>query len=84
MKFKSIDVLYKTTTYNRGRFELFVLLSSSLPDDLRLPPFPFKGSVLGADISTGGVGEVLRDGAEAHSDSDGPEDSKETRRRRAI
>lgn len=66
--------------YDRGRFELFVLLSLSLPDDLCLRFLPLKGLVLGADFSTGGVEEALRDDAEEksewESDSDESEDSK--------
>jgi hypothetical protein len=49
---------------------------------------PFKGSILGAEFSTGGLGEALRDDAaeksESESDCDEPEDSKVTRRQRAI
>jgi hypothetical protein len=70
-------VLYNTTTYDRRRFELFVLLSLSLPDNSRLRFLPFKGSVLGAVFSTG---EVLHNDAEekseSESDSDELEDSK--------
>jgi hypothetical protein len=47
-----------------------------------------KSSILGAESSTGGIGEALRDEAEetseSESDSDELEDSKVTRRRRAI
>jgi hypothetical protein len=85
---KSMHVLYNTTTYNGERFELFVLLSLSLPDDSRFRFLPFKASVLGADFSNGEVGDVLCDDAEAksesESDSDELEGSKMTRPRWAI
>jgi hypothetical protein len=82
-----MHVLYITTTYDRGRFELFVLLSLSLPDESRFRFLHFKGSVLGAEFSTREVGDVLCDDAEekseSESDSDEPEGSV-THRRWAI
>jgi hypothetical protein len=85
---KSMNMLYNTTTYDRERFELSLLLSLSLPDDSRFRFLPFKDSVLGAAVSTGEAGEVLRDDARemsgSETDSDEPEGSKVTHRRWAI
>jgi hypothetical protein len=82
-----MHVLYITTTYDRERFELSVLLSLSLADDSRFRFLPFKGSVLGADFSTG-VGDVLCNDAEekfdSESDSDELDDSTVTCRRWTI
>jgi hypothetical protein len=70
-------VLYNTTTYDRGRFELFVSLALSFSDDSRLRFSPVKGSVVGTEFSTV---EGLCDDAEEKSDSDEVEDSKVTLR----
>jgi hypothetical protein len=82
---KSLHMLYNTTTYDRERFELFLLLSLSLPDESRFRFLLFKDSVLGAAVSTGEAGDVLHDDAEemseSESDSDEPEGSKVTHRR---
>ncbi|KAG2129207.1 uncharacterized protein EDB93DRAFT_1182760 [Suillus bovinus] len=51
------------------------LLSSSLPDDLCPCCIPFEGSVLEADVSTRGVGEVLSDDTGEKSDSDGVDET---------
>jgi hypothetical protein len=81
-------VLHNTISYDCGRSEPLVFLSLSLSDNLCLRVVPFKGSILGEEFSTGGIGEALRDDAEekseSESDSDELEDSKVTRRRWAI
>jgi hypothetical protein len=59
-----MHVLYMTTTYDGGHFELFVPLSLSLPDDSRFCFLHFKGSVLEVGVSTGEVGDVSSDDAE--------------------
>jgi hypothetical protein len=59
-----MHVLNMTTTYDCGRFELFVPLSSSLLNDSRFHFLRFKGSVLGVDVSIGEVGDISCDDAE--------------------
>jgi hypothetical protein len=65
-------------TYDRGRFEHFALLSLSSSDDSC-----FRFLLLGADFSTGEVGDVLSDDAE-ESESGELDDSTVTRRRWSI
>jgi hypothetical protein len=74
---KSMHMLYNTTTYDRERFELFLLLSLSLPEDSRVCFLPFKDSVLGAAVSIGEAGDVLRDEAEDMSESESDSDESE-------
>jgi hypothetical protein len=86
---KSMHEPHITTTYNCERFEHFALLLSPLSDELRFHFLHFKGSALGAESSTGEVGDVLCDDAEEKSesepsDSDELEDSTVTRRRWTI
>jgi hypothetical protein len=69
-----MHVLYMTTTYDRGRFELLVPSSVSLPDDSCFRCLHFKGSVLGVGVSTGEVGDVLSDDAEEKSELESESD----------
>jgi hypothetical protein len=79
-----MHVLYITTTYDRGRFKHLALLSLSSSDDSH-----FHFLLLGAESSTGEVGDVSCDDAEDKSESE-PSESDElddltvTRRRWTI
>jgi hypothetical protein len=73
-------VLYITTTYDRGRFEHFALMSLSSSDGSC-----FRFLLLGADFSTAEVGDVISDDAEeSESESDELDDSTVTCRRWTI
>jgi hypothetical protein len=78
-----MHVLYIVTTYDRGRFEHFALLSLSSSDDSH-----FRFLLLGAEFSAGKVGDVLCNDAEEKPESASEcgelDDSTVTRRRWAI